>query len=183
MTDYNNFWMRMRHLLGRIRHEEDYKTLLKFFYNNQDEEEGFSYGELPDMGYSKLSKLENAGLIELTSRGSSGKMLVDLDIANQKPCFSRNQISEKVAGYGASLLEHAFANRAVMETVMAILGDSNVDFMRRFIENLPDDLIKFNQIVAALAARGISTTSEGYGRIEWRPRKAKRFALAKKYRD
>jgi len=184
MTEkFEDFWMEIRDLLGKIKHEEDYKSLSEFFFDKQAEEEGFSSGQLPDVGYSKLIKLQNAGIIELAQDGAKGKMLVDLDILKQRPCFSSTQITERVSSYGNKILEHGLSEIAVMEIMAAILGNSNSDFIRRFLENFLDDLGKYNQIIAALQVRGVYNVSKGYGRLEWRPKKAKRFRLAKKYRD
>jgi hypothetical protein len=183
ITEFEDFWVQIRSLLGKIKNEADYKSLLKFFWDKQSDEEGFSSGQLPDVGYSKLTKLQNTGLIEVTQEGIKGKMLVDLDILKLRPCFSREQIADKVSDYGNKLLEHGLSEVAVMETIAAILGNPDTAFIRRFLENLLDGLGKYNQIVEALQVRGIYDVSRAYGRLEWRPKKAKRFRLAAKYRD
>lgn len=181
-TAFNTFWLQIRSLLGKVRNEEDYKSLLEFFFNNQTEE-GLSYGELPDLGYSKLSKLENTGLIEVASEGIDNKMIVDLDFSDKKPCFSRDQISNRVSEYGTKLFDHANSKIEVMETIISILGSSDITFIKEFLKDLLSNLKTYNQIIEALQVRALFSASNGYGRLEWRPRKAKKFRLSKRYRN
>lgn len=179
----NSIWNKIRPFLGNIRNEEAYKKAVDKLIEGFNNTDGLKSSEILESSseFYVISNLLDKKILSIIDEGRSGWCLVDLDFSNKDPCFGSLSIGAKVNEYGHKMDLHASTDARVAELIASLLGSDSVSLRKRFLSDILNksnrSLDKFNAIIDALKKEGIFLESNGYGRLGWRPAKARRYSL------